>query len=109
SIRLSSGSVSWEGRLEVWWYKTGCWLFCEDRWEWGTVCDDMFGMNDANVACRSLGYVGAASYRTWGGGGGPIWIDDLQCGGGESQIWHCNSRRWDNSNCGHGEDVGVVC
>ena len=29
---------------------------------WGTVCDDWFGMREAHVACRGLGYKQALSY-----------------------------------------------
>ena len=57
SLRLTSdrsGSTSAglsRGRLEV--YVGG---------EWGTVCDDGFGQNDADVACRQLGYARASSF-----------------------------------------------
>ena len=47
SIRLVGGSSSNQGRVEV----------CNSN-EWGTVCDDSFSTNDANVACRQLGYSG---------------------------------------------------
>ena len=39
------------GRLE---------LFHVDQW--GTVCDDSFGPNDARVACRQLGYPDYTNY-----------------------------------------------
>ena len=44
ALRLIGGSVSTEGRVE----------FCNNN-EWGTVCDDFWGTNDAVVVCRQLG------------------------------------------------------
>ena len=44
-IRLSSGSFSNEGLVEI---------YCNEQW--GTVCSTTFGTFDANAACKQLGY-----------------------------------------------------
>ncbi|NWY68696.1 SCAR5 protein, partial [Erithacus rubecula] len=49
SVRLVNGSGAHEGRLEI---------FHERRW--GSVCDDGWDSKDGDVACRMLGYAGAA-------------------------------------------------
>ena len=75
------------------------------------MCDDSFDMNDARVVCRQLGYptayVYAVSNAYFGQGYGSIAMDDLGCYGYESNIGQCPHTT--NHNCGHHEDVGVVC
>ena len=43
-VRLVDGANNNEGRVEI----------CLDD-EWGTVCDQMWGVTDARVVCRQLG------------------------------------------------------
>ena len=86
------------GRLEV--------LF---RGQWGTVCDDSFDDSDAAVVCAELGHSGGQAVDSFGGGSGPIWMDDVECSGSESSLFECMSRGWGVHNCDHSEDVGVCC
>ena len=46
-IRLADGSTNYEGRVEI----------CNDG-TFGTVCDDFWDDNDAEVVCRQAGYFG---------------------------------------------------
>ena len=50
-IHLSQGAYTSQGLVEV---------YCNGQW--GTVCDDGFGLTEANTVCRQLGYTGAARY-----------------------------------------------
>ncbi|XP_062566592.1 deleted in malignant brain tumors 1 protein-like [Saccostrea cucullata] len=100
-IRLVGGSSSREGRVEV---KLGN--------TWGTVCDDSWDDNDARVVCRTLGFSGSGSAYSnahFGEGSGQIWMDDVNCGGGERSLALCPFNGFGNENCGHSEDAGVVC
>lgn len=99
-VRLANGSANY-GRVEV----------CFNG-IWGTVCDDKWDNNDANVACRQLGFSSASSApqsATYGQGSGPIWMDNLNCQGGEASLLDCPHHGLGRHNCNHGEDASVVC
>ena len=97
-LRLSHGSY---GRVEV--YHSG---------SWGTVCDDMWDINDGKVVCHELGYGPVTSvhlFAAYGAGSGRIWMDEVRCRGSESQLSSCSFQGWGRHNCSHGEDASVVC
>ncbi|XP_022104784.1 neurogenic locus Notch protein-like isoform X2 [Acanthaster planci] len=100
-IRLANGPSANEGRVEVWY-----------NGAWGTVCDDLWDMTDANVACRQLGYPYATNtYNSaaHGAGTGSIHLDDTNCAGTEISLGSCPHAGWGSHNCGHGEDASLRC
>ena len=101
AVRLVNGTTEYEGRVEV--YYNG---------QWGTVCDDEWDLNDAEVVCRQLGFGPAIVAKRNGfyeQGSGEIWLDDLNCVGTESNIGHCLHRGWGFHDCRHSEDAGIMC
>ena len=101
--RLVGGSCPSEGRVEV-----------NYNGDWGTVCNDDWGIDDANVVCKSLGYPSALSENpqpTFGPGSdmASIILDDLVCTGEESNIAYCGHNGYGKHNCDHSEDAGVIC
>ena len=101
SVRLVGGSSDREGRVEI--------LY---NGNWGTVCDDRWGIEDANVVCQMLGYGDATSApgrAFFGQGDGDIILDEMSCTGTESDISECSHNGYLNHDCRHREDAGVVC
>uniref|UniRef100_A0A8B9QPV7 SRCR domain-containing protein n=1 Tax=Apteryx owenii TaxID=8824 RepID=A0A8B9QPV7_APTOW len=77
-LHLVHGGDRCAGRVKVYY-----------RGEWGTVCDDSFDLNNANVVCRQLDCGQAVSVLGWsyfGPGEGNILLDDVQCTGNESYL-----------------------
>ncbi|XP_051245851.1 T-cell differentiation antigen CD6 isoform X2 [Dicentrarchus labrax] len=101
AVRLAGGSDRCAGRVELW--KDG---------RWGTVCDDQWDLEEAQVVCAQLGCGYALNVTGQGGsfppGRGPIHLDDLNCTGREENLWACPAAR-DEPDCGHKEDAGVIC
>ena len=80
--------------------------------EWGTVCDDGWDLNDAQVVCNELGLDDAVATRYnafYGEGNGQVWLNNLHCVGNESSIKNCSHGGWGINSCSHSQDVGVKC
>ena len=100
-LRLVGGSWNGEGRVEI--FHNG---------KWGTVCDDLWGITEARVVCRELGYpmaIRALHSSYFGSGSGQIWLDDVQCLGNENYTEECQHNGWGVNNCLHSEDASVIC
>ncbi|XP_052078047.1 uncharacterized protein LOC127715984 isoform X2 [Mytilus californianus] len=101
--RLTHGNTPYNGRLEL--HHDG---------QWGTVCDDGFGDDQASVVCRylELSWNGRFSYefKDWSAGSNYL-LDDIVCTGRESSIVKCRHTSWNTHNCDttHREDVGIQC
>lgn len=106
ALRLVGGTSEREGLLEV--FHNG---------EWGTICDDYWTDDEAEVACRQLGFEGfEANFlrAEMGQGTGPIWMDNVNCAGADTRLADCVfgqhfDRTWGDHNCLHSEDVGLRC
>ena len=100
-IRLMNGTNRCNGRVE---------LFHDGQW--GTVCDDRWGMQEAAVVCREMNCGNALTVKYnafFGRGRDQVWLDDVECSGHEKSLADCPHRGLGEHDCDHNEDAGVVC
>ncbi|XP_049329272.1 scavenger receptor cysteine-rich type 1 protein M130-like [Astyanax mexicanus] len=101
SIRLVGSGGDCAGRLEV--FHSG---------SWGTVSDELWDIEDAQVLCRQLQCGVALSDPVparFGSGTGTIWLNEVECEGNEASLWNCRYQLCGEDECAHKDDVGVVC
>ncbi len=85
------------------------------QYPYGGICDDGFGLEEANVVCRQAGFpLGAkeaAINSRFGSGSSAqqILLDELDCDGSESSLLECRFDPWTRHDCSHKEWAGVVC
>ena len=107
-VRLVNGSTPHTGRVEVYTNSTGG----LNNGEWGTICDSNWNFQDTRVVCRQLGYIDAVLaplLTQFGKGTGPIWLDNVQCLGSESDIFECIYEGITAHVCEHGEYASAEC
>ncbi|XP_033158156.1 uncharacterized protein LOC117139728 isoform X2 [Drosophila mauritiana] len=103
-VRLSGGESPNMGRIEV-----------KANGQWGYVCDDKFGLKDADVVCRELGFrMGAQEVRGSSFYAPPnqdfnYLMDEVECHGNETKLGQCAFKGWGVHNCGVDEVAGVTC
>ncbi|KAJ3652129.1 hypothetical protein Zmor_018121 [Zophobas morio] len=106
SIRLTGSRNKNEGLIEV-----------SAFGKTGYVCDDKFGLRDAHVVCKELGFhLGAVEVK-----GNSFFakeftpektfymMDDVTCSGNETKLLDCDFSGWGVHNCLAQEIAGVVC
>ena len=101
-MHLVDGTDSHSGRVEV--FYSG---------ELGTICDDGFDDQDADVICKQLGY-SKGEARTgahFGQGSGDIVLKDVACTADDANLYECEKRDKTESGwqCSHMEDSSVIC
>nr|XP_054773957.1 uncharacterized protein LOC129282046 [Lytechinus pictus] len=102
-VRLQGGSSEYEGRVEIRYQN-----------QWYMVCDDGWGIEEANVVCNQLGYDGAQSAVQlaaidFGSNSNSFAMDDVVCSGTETELIKCSYRGWGSHNCENVEAAGVRC
>ncbi|WAR28515.1 CSMD3-like protein [Mya arenaria] len=91
-----------KGRLEVRQATTGAFK---------PVCnDDWLTHPNLHVACKMLGFRHAVGMSNFRPGGDDFALDNVRCGGSETNLIQCPSNGFDGSdNCGAHDYVGIIC
>ncbi|XP_067319359.1 scavenger receptor cysteine-rich type 1 protein M130-like [Anolis sagrei] len=100
-LRLVNGPDRCSGNLEV-----------LHKQQWGTVCDSGWDARDAQVVCRELNCGDASTAFggvRYGQGSGLIWLENVNCTGGETSLAACPKSPWGKHSCNHSQDVSVKC
>ncbi|KAA0720892.1 Scavenger receptor cysteine-rich type 1 protein M130 [Triplophysa tibetana] len=100
-LRLSGGKGRCSGRLEVY-----------HNSEWGSVCDDLWDIRDAQVVCRQLGCgraLSADGNEAFGADEGVVWLNRVECRGTEIHLWDCPHVLKNHTDCSHKEHVELIC
>ena len=74
------------------------------------VCDDDWNLENANVVCKELGFLGALSMTKesrFGPTGANFIMDQVSCDGTEERLIDCDHA--DSHDCGPNEAAGVIC
>ena len=70
--------------------------------QWPPICSKLWHF----CTCRYVGHVLSDVEKP---GTGPIWLDDVRCGGCETHLDQCAHGDWGQHNCHHEHDVHIAC
>ncbi|XP_076082552.1 scavenger receptor cysteine-rich domain superfamily protein-like [Mytilus galloprovincialis] len=106
NVRLSGGSHTMEGRVEI-----------KIDGTWSSLCDEEWNDNEATIICKMLTayplnrLVQGKAFRNsyFGEGSGTAMLSNLKCNGTEVDLLHCSMKKGGRPNCDHSHDAGVSC
>ncbi|CAH1962569.1 unnamed protein product [Acanthoscelides obtectus] len=106
SVKLAGAKEENQGRIEV-----------SAFGKTGYICDDQFGLQEANIVCKELGFdMGAIDFKGQSYFARDVkenntlyMMDDLKCFGNETTLLDCMFAGWGIHDCQDQEIVGVVC
>ena len=87
-------------------------IFDNETKQWKGICDDGWGTEEAEVACKQLGLSGGTAETNIIRIGLPpllFLLDDVECDGTETALFECEHAGFGVSNCTSWEYAGVTC